>query len=140
MRAISCGAPSYTCYDTCVARECPRGPGRRLRFFDKADTMIEVTILIPVADNSDHLFTAAEFARWEDHLNGLFGGFSHLPGHVAGSWTDNGQRYDDTLRLYVVFIEDITQGGKVGEAVEFAKLAFRQEAITIRYLGLAAIL
>lgn len=102
--------------------------------------MIEVNILVPVADNDGLNFTPNDFRTWEDELASLFGGFSLLPGHVKGAWIDNDRRYDDTLRTYVVVIGNITEGDKVGRAVEAAKRLFRQEAIYFRALGVATIL
>lgn len=102
--------------------------------------MIEVEILIPVADNGGHLFTASDFEVWHTKLLDLFEGFSKRPGHIHGGWVEEGKRYDDKLLAYVVSIGNITEGGKVGEAVIFAKRHFRQRAIYISYLGLSAIL
>ena len=62
---------------------------------------IEVQILIPTFDNNNAVFPAPHHARFEDELTALFGGFSLIPGVVAGAWKDDtGQVYPDQLRIY----------------------------------------
>ena len=102
--------------------------------------MIEATILIPLADNSGHEFSATHHRAFETLLIELFGGLSRLPGETLGAWVDGGTRYDDKLISYLVALPSITDGGKLGEAVSFAKQHYRQEAIFLRYLGVAEII
>ena len=102
--------------------------------------MFTIEILIPAADNDGAKFSAEELAAFEGILGGLFGGFSRLPGKVAGGWVDAGRVYHDESFVYVVAVSSITEGAKVASVVEDAKARFRQEAIFIRYLGLAEVL
>lgn len=53
---------------------------------------------------------------------------------------NEGKVYHDTTHAYVVGLRSITQGALLGEVVAFAKIHYRQEAIFIRYLGVAEIL
>lgn len=102
--------------------------------------MIEVTILIPVADNDGHEFSADHHRAFESFLLETFGGFSRLPGLVRGAWLGDGIRYDDELIVYLVAIQSIADGGNIGGAASFAKVHYRQEAIFLRYLGQAEII
>lgn len=99
--------------------------------------MIEVHILIPVADNAGHTFSARDDAAFEAELLNLFGGYSKLPGVVSGQWVSSGQVYSDLTRVYAVALKSITDGDKVGQAVDFAKANYRQLEIYFRYLGLS---
>src|SRR5262245_15249455 len=102
--------------------------------------MIEVHILIPVADNAGKTFTPQDDATFEAELLKLFTGFSLLPGAVAGQWVDAGQVHADQSRVYAVALSSLTEGGKVGDPVAFAKAHYRQLAVYIRYLGLSEVL
>ena len=103
--------------------------------------MIEVTILIPLADNSGRPFTPAQMGAFEAKLLDAFGGHTRLPGHVVGSWLDDGREYQDILFCYVVVVGGlVAQGERLREVVDFAKGHFGQEAIFLRYLGVAEIL
>jgi hypothetical protein len=102
--------------------------------------MIEVVVLVPVADNDAVTFPPAWHSVFEAKLLALFGGFSKLPSNVLGQWVGDGATYTDETRAYVIAIKSIANGAEVGEAVAFAKAHYRQEAIFIRYLGVAEIL
>ena len=103
--------------------------------------MVDVQILIPVAGNDGMPFADAHFAIFEERARADFGGCSLLPGTVFGSWRNaDGAVFHDESRLYSVFLVSLTDGGKLGDLVEFAKGHFAQEAIAIRYLGLTEIL
>jgi len=102
--------------------------------------VIEVQILIPVADNAGANFTASHDAKWEAELNRLFGGHSRLPGEVAGQWVQGGQLYLDRSRVYLIALSSITHGDRVGEAAAFARGHYGQLAIYVRYLGLSEVL
>ena len=67
-------------------------------------------------------------------------GLSLLPGTVEGQWKDRGRIYYDSLRVYSIALESITQGSLIGELAEIAKAHYQQEAVFIRYLGQAEIL
>lgn len=101
---------------------------------------IFVEILIPLTSNEGSTFTHDHHAAFEAHLLIVAGGFSLLPGTVAGGWSDDGVVYNDTLRVYAVTLVSITEGGKVREIVDFAKAHYTQLAIFVRYLGLAEVL
>jgi len=103
--------------------------------------MIEVHVLIPVADNSGTLFSTVHHEAFEAMLRSEFGGCSLLPGLIAGQWTDaSGNVYVDQTRDYFVALSSITEGGRVRTAAEFAKVHYQQLNIYIRYLGLSEIL
>lgn len=103
--------------------------------------MIEVTLLIPLADNSGQTFTPAHVGAFESKLLDGFGGFTRLAGHQVGAWLDGETEYRDTLFAYVVAIDGLVkQGERLREVVDFAKSHFRQEAIFLRFLGVAEIL
>lgn len=103
--------------------------------------MVEVTLLIPVADNSGRPFTPFHVGVFEDKLLETFGGFTRLPGTASGHWLDGGTTYTDILFGYVVAVEGLVKGGEgLREVVDFARDHFRQEAIFLRYLGVAEIL
>jgi hypothetical protein len=103
--------------------------------------MIEVSILVPVSDNSGVAYTATTDDAFGAELARLFNGFSRLPGTVAGGWFDAaGTYYPDESRVYVVALESIGDGGKVQQAAEAAKTIYAQKAIYVRYLGLSEIL
>lgn len=101
--------------------------------------MIEVTILIPVADNSGETFGPTHHAKFEAFILDRFGGLSRRSESVEGLWRDQGVTYRDTNLVYVVAIESILDGGTLREVTDFAKHHYRQEAIFLRYLGVAEI-
>ena len=102
--------------------------------------MIEVQILIPTNENSGQTFAPNHDAAFESELLRLFGGCSLLPGTVAGQWVDAGTIYTDQSRVYAVALKSLTEGNKVREATEFAKIHYGQLAIYVRYLGLSEVL
>lgn len=101
--------------------------------------MIEVTILIPLADNEGQEFSASHHEKFEALLARTFGGVTRLPGQARGVWLEGAKRYDDQLIVYLVALESITDGGKLGRIIDRAKRHYRQEAIFLRFLGLAEI-
>ncbi len=102
--------------------------------------MIEVVVLVPVADNDAVTFPPAWHSVFEAVVLDRFGGFSKLPNDVVGQWVGDGNIYTDHTRAYVIALSSITEGAKLGEVVAFAKAHYRQEAIFLRYLGIAEIL
>lgn len=107
--------------------------------------MIEVTILIPVASNDGDIFAAPHHAQWERFLAERFGGFTRVAGFNSGGWVDEatGRYYSDRTIVYVVAVEGLvggSGGGNLREAVSFAKDHYQQEAIFLRYLGVAEII
>ena len=102
--------------------------------------MILVQILIPLSDNQDRRFTAADFDAWEGELVRLFGGFSRLPGAIAGGWEHDGVIYRDQSAVYEVALDSLVSGDRVGQAAAFARAHFEQLAILVKYLGRAEVL
>lgn len=107
---------------------------------DARSKMIEVQIIIPTKDNDGKSFTAKTFKAFEVEMARLFNGVSQLKGEVIGRWIDDNKEYCDTSRVYMVALQSIAEGGKVLEAVEFAKQNFGQLKIYVRYLGQSEIL
>ncbi len=102
--------------------------------------MVEIQILIPVADNAGVRFSPAYHAAFEAYVVDRFGGITRFPSTATGTWADAGVTYQDRLRVYGIAMRSLTQGALLGEVVDFAKSHYRQEAIFIRYLGLNEIL
>jgi hypothetical protein len=102
--------------------------------------MIEVQILIPVAGNDGVSFGDDHHKAFEDFVLDLCGGLTLNPATATGSWIGDEKRYDDTLRVYSVAIESIADGDKIARIVRIAKVHYAQEAIFLRYLGIAEIL
>lgn len=101
--------------------------------------MIEINIFVPLCGNDHEPFDIEHHETYEGHLLRLFGGWTRVEGDVAGAWLGD-RRYDDDLRVYVVSISTLLDGGKVRDAVEIAVVHYNQEAIYIRYLGLNEII
>lgn len=102
--------------------------------------MFEVQILIPVADNSGHAFTASHHVAFESFAANLFGGITRLPRLTIGVWVEALVVYNDRCRVYVVAIGSIVDGGKVGQLAQFAKVHYQQKAIYVRYLTLSEVI
>jgi hypothetical protein len=104
--------------------------------------MIEVQILIPVADNDGVFFTPRHDGVYEDALVVLFGGFTGPTAALGGAWRDkDGRVWRDRNRAYVVFVHGLVdRSPQILAAINFAKQHYRQLAITIRYLDHAEIL
>lgn len=104
--------------------------------------MIEVTYLIPVADNDGVTFATPHHAQFEAFLTGRFGGFTKLPGTAEGAWIDRatGLTYRDSTILYMVAVEGLVGNEALRETASFARDHYRQEAILLRYLGVAEII
>ena len=103
--------------------------------------MIEVTILIPMADYNNVAFTPAHHAAFEADLLSHFGGFQLAVGNVTGQWKDAGTIYADELREYKVAVKGMIEaGGELAATVAFAKGHYSQLAVYVRYLGNCEIL
>lgn len=102
--------------------------------------MFELHVFVPVTDNAGKKFTSADHKAFEAFVIERFGGVSLFPGTVAGAWIDAGVTYLDRCRVYGIGVRSLVQGGKIGEVIDFAKKHYRQEAIYVRYLGVAEIL
>lgn len=102
--------------------------------------MFELQILIPVADNDGNSFGEKDLRAFEAFVMTRFGGITLYPNTAVGSWVDGGRVYNDATLVYGIAVPSIAAGNLVGEVVEYAKTAFRQEAIFIRYLGVVEII
>lgn len=103
--------------------------------------MIEVIILVPVADNDGQTFAAPHHRAFERFLVERFGGFTRLHGFSEGAWVDkDGREYRDSNILYMVLVGNLVGNEGLREAASFAKTHYRQEAILLRYLGVAEII
>lgn len=102
--------------------------------------MIELTLFIPCAANDGATFTVEHHTAFEAFVLSLFQGFTVLPSTVVGAWMGGETRYDDTLRVYVIAMRSITEGAKVSDLAAFAKAHYGQEAVYVRYLGIAEVL
>ncbi len=102
--------------------------------------MIEIKIFIPLQDNDSKTFTASHHARFERTCVELVSGLTRYNDKLQGIWNDAGKQYHDNLRVYGIALDSITDGHKIGEVVRLAKEHYRQEAIFIKYLGLAEII
>lgn len=102
--------------------------------------MIEVTILIPIADNDGMTFAAPHHRQFEAVLLDHFGGFTRFPWHAIGGWVGNGQTFSDATAVYLVAVEGLVGNDALREAIRFAKRHYRQEAIFLRYLGVAEVI
>jgi len=91
--------------------------------------MIEIQVLIPNYSNQGDKFTADRHKSFESHAANLFGGLSLYPNNVVGIWIDEETQYDDQNRCYGFAINNITEGNKVAEIVEFAKTHYEQLGI-----------
>jgi hypothetical protein len=102
--------------------------------------MFELMVLVPVVSNDGIAFAAEDFTAFEAFVIDRFGGVTLYPSNVVGSWADAGRVYRDNSRVYGIAVRSLTQGGLVAEVVQYAKVAFDQKAIFIRYLTVVEIL
>lgn len=103
--------------------------------------MIEVQILIPVADNAGQPFASAMHEAFEREMVALFGGWQRQPGTVRGEWIDGGTVYADELLTYAVAVPGmIASADPIRRMVAFAKAHYGQLAVYVRYAGLSEIL
>lgn len=90
--------------------------------------------------NEGKPFGPAHNRAFEAYIANPFNGFTRSPGKAGGGWVDNGRFYSDTMRIYIVALQSITEGGKLSEVVNFVKTHYGQEKVYLRYLGLSEIL
>ena len=102
--------------------------------------MFEVHIFIPLKSNDGKKFPPSHHVAFEAFVLVRFEGITRLAGTAAGHWRDGSKTYSDTLIIYVIALNSIAQGHLVAEVVAFAKVHYGQEAIYVRYLGIAEIL
>lgn len=90
--------------------------------------MIDLHILVPVADNSGNLFDEPLRHRFEEALMDLFGGFTGPSLPVGGGWKDEaGLAYRDLNRTYTVFVP-----GLIGSAPQIQAVVLYAKSITAR--------
>ena len=101
--------------------------------------MVEVLILIPLADNAGVEFEGDHNAAFEKNLRDVFGNISVLPGSGHGSWTmRDGSVVIEPWRIYMVAVDSLlASGGTIHRMAQFAAAHFRQESIYVRYLGIS---
>jgi hypothetical protein len=102
--------------------------------------LIEVHVLVPVEDNDGVPFSPGDYEALEAFILERLGGLTRLPREAAGIWRGGETTYRDKLWVYVVALSSITEGGLIREIADHIKTTFRQEAVYIRYLGVAEIL
>ncbi len=102
--------------------------------------MFEVQIFIPTHSNDKKKFTVAHHVAFEKAVVQIVGGITRLPVEASGRWLDNGQEYADHTRVYLLALDSLTEGSKIGPVVALAKVHYDQLKIYIRYLGVAEIL
>ncbi len=89
---------------------------------------VHIDLLVPLADNEQHLFPDSLFAAFEDFLLTVAGGFTRR-GDVEGAWrSPSGQIFRDVSRLYSVTLGAGDAAGIVRQIVAHIRHAFRQEA------------
>lgn len=102
--------------------------------------MIEVSIFIPIKDNSGKDFPKSPSKLFRKQLNADFGGFTVLSKAAYGEWVE-GEVYSDTHDAYIVRVSGMLSGAeRLLAAVALAKTQFRQLGIYVRYLGVSEIL
>jgi len=102
--------------------------------------MFAVQLLIPLSDNDSKRFSPEHHNEFERFVVERIGGLTLLPGEAAGVWTDAGITYRDTMLIYLIAVDSITQGHLIAEIAEFAKRHYRQKALYVSYLGYVEIL
>jgi hypothetical protein len=95
--------------------------------------VIETVIVVPVRDNEGRPF---ERALWDDLEERLFqfGGLTG-PFEVRGAWQSGGRTHRDRNRQYTVALQSWLQLPAWLEVVQWARAAFRQEAMYIKVAG-----
>jgi hypothetical protein len=102
--------------------------------------MVELTILIPIADNDGKTFAPAHHQVWERYIVETFGGFSLLPGSVVGAWSDDGTVFNDHARAYIIAVVGLLSiADKLRIAVRYAAQHYQQRTIYVRYLGISEV-
>lgn len=103
--------------------------------------MVEVQILIPLADNSGVEFDEDHVTAFDHRLIDAFGNISVLPGTGHGSWKmGDGSIAIEPWRIYLVAVDSLlASGGTIHAMAQFAARHFRQEAIYVRYLGVSEV-
>ncbi len=98
--------------------------------------LIETIILIPTHDNDGQRFGRELFHEFERHLAGSLGGFT-VGRAVEGGWMHADALFLDRTVEYLVGLEGWQQLPTWLAAVEWARVAFRQESIFVRVSGAA---
>lgn len=97
--------------------------------------MIKTQVLVPTRDNDGRAFGRSAWRELERRLL-AFGGYSRESG-VFGGWTDaSGRLYNDTSRQYTVALESWLDLAAWLAVVQWARTAFRQDALFIEVAGI----
>lgn len=100
--------------------------------------MIETVVLIPIRDNQGRLFPRSLWRELEARLL-YFGGLTDA-GEVRGVWRSGDRVFRDRNRQLAVSLGSWKQLAAWLEVVEWARIAFRQEAIYIKVAGVPEII
>ncbi|MGH2354982.1 MAG: hypothetical protein ACRDI2_22830 [Chloroflexota bacterium] len=95
--------------------------------------MIKAVVLIPVHDNRGRRFPKTVWIAFEERFL-QFGGVSRMR-RVEGIWRDADRVYRDTSWEYVVALASWRQLASWLDVVEWARVAFGQEALYIEVNG-----
>ena len=103
--------------------------------------MVEVQLLIPLADNGGVEFEGDHIAAFEQNMRDVFGNISVMPGTGHGSWKmSDGSVVIEPWRIYLVAVDSLlASGNAIHSMAQFAAAHFRQEGIYVRYLGIAEV-
>lgn len=102
--------------------------------------MIKTVVLIPVRDNDGKAFPRTLWRELADRLTAIEGGYSYT-GKVKGEWVDkDGTTYTDWTNRYEVALTTWRNLGKWLAVVDWAREAFRQEAMYVEVAGVPEIL
>ena len=99
--------------------------------------MIETVLLVAVRDNQGRRFSPRLWDQLELRL-AAFGGFTRA-GDVVGQWASQGRTYADRSREYRVALTSWWQLADWLAVVDWARDAFRQEALYIKVAGIPEI-
>ncbi len=94
-------------------------------------------MLVPVQDNDGRRFSPRQWDQLERQL-ASFGGFTRA-GDVVGKWKSQGRTYADRSREYRVVLKIWWTLEEWLAIVDWARGAFRQEALYIRVAGIPEI-
>jgi hypothetical protein len=100
--------------------------------------MIKVVLFVPLLDNHGQPFSSDDWNALEERL-ASFGGYS-VQSSIEGAWVDEGRIYRDRHRAYTVALTTVRRVPAWVDVVEWALVAFRQEALYLEVNGVPEIL
>jgi hypothetical protein len=99
--------------------------------------MIETAFVVPVLDNAGRPFPASTWRTLRQRLI-EFGGYTEMA-ESAGVWRSGRRTYRDVNRTFVVALASWWDLPRLLELVDWAWVAFGQEAIYVRNAGISEI-